>query len=365
MIYLNAAGHGLPDSSVRQRMIRHLQCEEDIGVAAAEAEAAEECAAVRGRLAALIGAEEAEVALMPWGTAAWNAAVLSLPLQGKRVLAAPGEWASNIALMTRLGARVECMPLDPTGRIDLTALANRIDSDVAALACPTVASLTGECYPVEAIGALPRPETCAFIVDASQSLGVLPISVERFSADILSAPTRKWLRGPKGTGVLYVRQRWLAQMQPSLVADYMNAPFRDGAFTDCPDARRFEQTGFFVAQRLGLSAALDVLDGLGPENVASQIAGLTSHTKARAAEASIEIAGAEPVEAGIVTLRMPRSRLDAVLPKLRDAGITVKDAGPECEPLRSSASIQGGFLRVSPHVYNTQDHIDRLFEVIA
>ena len=364
MIYLNAAGHGLPDSRVRSRMIRHLQREEEIGPVQAEAEAAAEAAAVRTRLAAMIGASEAEIALPAWTTTGWNAAVLSLPLAGRRVLAAPGEWSSNVVLLQRLGARFEVMPVGPDGTLDVQALASRIDDDLGAICAPLVCSLTGERYPLEAIGGLDRPEHVPFIVDAAQALGQTSVSVSALNADILAAPLRKWLRSPRGAGMLYVRQRWLNRMEPSLVADYGGAPFSEGSFTDRPDARRFEPMGFFAAQRLGVAAALDVFDDIGAESVFSAIRALASHVRERASASGIDVAGTEPEGSGIVTLRMPQDRLTAAMAALTAARIVVKDPGPDCEPLRAAETVTRGFLRISPHVYNTTEEIDRLFDVL-
>ena len=365
MIYLNSAGHGLPDSRVRQRMIRHLQREEEIGPIEAEAEAADEAGAVRGKLAALLGSSEAEIAIPAWTTTGWNAAVLSLPLAGKRVLAAPGEWGSNVALLQRLGAQIETMPLQANGALDLDALATRIDDDLGAICAPIVCSLTGERYPVEAIGALPRPQSCPFLVDAAQALGQMDVSVEAMHADILVAPTRKWLRGPRGTGVLYVRQSWLDRMQPSLVADYGGALWQDGAFVDRPDAQRFEPMGCFATQRLGLGAALDVFNDTGGEAVFARITALADHVRQHAKADGIELAGAETGTSGIVTLRLSMDRIARVMPDLAAAGIVVKNAGPDCEPLRAVETVQGGFLRISANVYNSEAEIDRVFEVLS
>ena len=364
MIYLNSAGHGLPDSRVRQRMIRHLQREEKIGPIEAEAEAANEIASVRTKLASLLGASETEIAIPAWTTTGWNAAVLSLPLQGKRVLAAPGEWGSNVALLQRLGAKIEAMPTRQNGELDLKALANRIDNDLGAICAPIVCSLTGERYPVEAIGALPRPETCPFIVDAAQALGQIHVSVDALNADILVAPTRKWLRGPRGTGVLYVRQVWLDRMQPSLVADYGGAIWTGDGFRDRADARRFEPMGCSATQHLGLSAALDVFLDAGAETIFSRIASLADHVRTQAAHAGIALAGVETGVSGIVTLRLPQDVLSNVMPELAKANIVVKNAAVDCEPLRASETVQGGFLRISANVYNSEAEIDRVFEVL-
>ncbi|MEM9059088.1 MAG: aminotransferase class V-fold PLP-dependent enzyme [Pseudomonadota bacterium] len=363
MIYLNAAGHGLPDTAVRARMIRQLQCEDEIGPIEAEAEAAEEVRAVRGKAARLLGAHEDEIALPPWTTSGWNAAVLSLSLEGRRVLAAPGEWASNVALLQRRGADVETMPLDDQGRLDVEVLAERIDEDVAAICAPLVCSLTGERYPLERVGDLPRPEACAFVVDAAQAAGQVPVNVDALNADIVAAPVRKWLRGPRGTGILYVRRSWLERMTPSLVADYGGVRWTGHAFEDRPDAQRFEAMGVFATQRLGMGVALDLYAENGA-SIEASIAGLSAHVRAAARIAGIMLAGVEDRTSGIVTLRMSAERTKTAMERLTAAGIMVKAPGMDCEPLRNPATHQGGFLRISPHVYNTPDEIDRLFEVI-
>ncbi len=366
MIYLNAAGHGLPDPTVRARMIAHLQREEEIGPIAAETEAHDEAEAVRSRIAALLNAAGPdEIALPPWTTTGWNAAMLSIPLSGRRVLMAPGQWSSDVALAQRLGANVEIIPTHPDGRIDLEGLAAVIDEDLVVLACPMVCSLTGERYPVEAIGAMERPASCFFAVDAAQAVGQMPVDVAAIGADILTAPVRKWLRGPRGTGLLYVRQSALARMEPSLVAHYGSFAFDGQDFADEPRAARFEPTGYFMTQRLGVSAALDVLERSEAEETFAKIRKLSDHVRTQATFAGLTLSGAETTDTGIVTLRMPTNDLAQIMERLNAAEIVAKPAAPDCEPLRRPETIIGGFLRISPHVYNTAEEIDRAFEVIT
>ena len=171
MIYMNAASHGMPDRTVRDRMRAYMDREDQIGPAAAEEEAGPEMIAVTGKAAQVIGAAPEGVVLVGTTTIGWNSAVLSLPLAGRRVLVAPGEWASDVAVLGRMGAAVETMPVAADGTLDLDALAGRIDDDLGAICLPMVCSLTGERYPAEQIGALPRPEGCFFVVDAAQAVG--------------------------------------------------------------------------------------------------------------------------------------------------------------------------------------------------
>ncbi len=364
MTYLNAAGHGLPDSAVRQRMIAHLQREEEIGVTAAEAEAMGELATLRPRLAALVGVTPDEVAFLDWGTLAWNAAVLSVPLSGRRVLVAPGEWSSNVALMMRMGAHLQIMPTDSDGRLDVPAIGALIDDDLAAICAPMVCSLTGERYPVEAIGALPRPAQCTYVVDISQAIGQIPVSLPEIGADIAAAPCRKWLRGPKGTGMLAVRRPVLERLAPSRVADDGRLSWDEATPQDTDDATRFEKLGFNVALRLGLCAALDCHMADAP-GVQSRLAGLAAHVRAHAERLGIELAGVEIERSTITTLRGPLDTISEMAVAARDAGFTIKQPTPDCEPLRAPETVTGGFLRIAPHVYNSEADIDALFDVFT
>lgn len=364
MIYLNAAGHGLPDPSVRARMIAYLQREDEIGQPAAELEAAGVVSGVRARIAALINADADEIALPDWTTLGWNAAALSMSLAGRRVLMAPGEWMSNVALVKRLDARVEVMPVDGDGALDVPALAGLIDDDVALIAAPMVCSLTGERYPVEAIGALDRPADSFFAVDAAQALGQMPVDVDAIRADVLAAPTRKWLRAPRGTGMLYVRRSALARLGPNLMAEYATLQVDGEGFADLPTAARFEKGGPLVVQRVAVAAALDAFDEKGAAAISGRLSELAAHIRGRADDAGIVVAGAEPLGSAIVTLRTERDVVAGWTARLTDAGIIVKNAAPSCEPLRTTDDLAAGFLRISPHIYNTEAEIDRAFDVL-
>lgn len=361
MAYFYAAGSGLPDASVRRRMMDYLAREEAVGPVRAEAEAIEELAPLRGLLAGLIGAAEDEVAFLDWGTLAWNAAVLSLPVYGRRVLVAPGEWSSNIALLQRMGAEIEVMPVDASGALDVAATGARIDDDLAGIFVPQICSLTGERYPVEAIGALPQPADCPYVVDISQSLGQSPVSMAAMGADIVAAPTRKWLRGPKGTGVLAVNRKTLNRMTGSRVADDGTLNWTGTVAQDRGDARRFEKSGFFVPPRLGLLQAVRV--HLAEQaDIHARLSVLAGHVRTKAQTLGISVASSD---SAIVTLRLGRETAKAMASAAKAAGLTVKLATPDCEPMRPAETVSGGFLRISAHIYNNETEIDSLFDTFA
>jgi selenocysteine lyase/cysteine desulfurase len=364
MIYLNAAGHGLPDRAVRDRMRAYLDREDEIGPSAAEDEAMEEMASVVDKAAQVIGAPKDNVALVGTTTVAWNAAVLSLPLKDRRVLVAPGEWSSNVAVLQRMGAEIEVMPTDRTGALDIKALSNRIDDRTGAICASHVCSLTGERYPLEQIGALVRPEDCMFVVDAAQSIGQIELSIDGLNCDVLAATTRKWLRGPRDTAMLYVSDRALAHMRPNPAPRLFNIVKHGHQLKDKPNISRFDAGSFFAPQRLGLGVAL----GLFLENPRArfdELASKSSLVRRIAKEMGHVVVGSEPEQSAIVTLHLDDDKAEAAMTRLKEAGVSLKNPAPDCEPLRQVPANPNGYIRIAPHIYNTDDEVHQAMELIG
>lgn len=369
-LYLNAASHGLPDEAVRRRMKDYLARESDAGPHRAALEAAEELEAVRGKAAALIGARADETALATTTTRAWGMAVAALPLKGRRILVAPHEWVSNIAILQRLdagpGMTIDVLPLAPDGDLDTEALRGSIGEDVAAICVPMVSSLTGRRYPVEKIGAMARPDHCFYVVDAAQALGQTPVDVTRIGCDMLAATARKWLRAPRGTALLYVSSRTLERLKP--------VPFPDTGllwrpdsldFADAAAAARFETFDANAALGLGLGAAIDIALKETVPAVSKRLLALANHVRARAREAGIALFSPGKAQSAITALRLPQALAESLPARLDAARIVVKFPAPRDEPLAPAPPDGDTLLRVSPHVYNSREDIDALFSHIG
>lgn len=363
MIYLNAASHGLPDPAVRSRIRDYLRREEGVGPDVAETEAEVELAEVMALAARSINAAPQDIRLVGSTTIGWNTAVQTLPLEGRRVLVAPGQWISDVAVLTRMGAEVDVIPMTPEGELDLDGVAKELATGIGAICIPQVSSLGGERYPVTEIGNLPRPEGTFYVVDGAQGLGQDPTDVAAMNCDVYAATTRKWIRGPRGTALVYVAPHMFEQMIPNPAPRIAGLQVRDQEIFDKPGVARFDAGALFAPQSLGLGAALKLFLA-NPDHQLETLADLATHVRSCAAQNGHRLAHDSEQHSAITTLRFPKDRVSDVKKRLYDAGITAPTPSPDCEPLRGAEWAERGFLRISPHVYNTKDDIDALFDAI-
>ena len=241
----------------------------------------------------------------------------------------------------------------------------RNSGNTGAICLPVVCSLTGERYPAEQIGSLPRPEGCFFVVDAAQAVGQVPVSVTALNCDILAATTRKWLRGPRDTALLHVSDRAIAAMRPNPAPRLFGIVSRGEEFEDKPGVARFDPSGMFAPQRLGLGVALDAFLAdpdaamAGPSKLAAQLrSGLLEQGHRLACPEA-----ARPT--AITTLRGVPDRIARLAEDLKSAGFAFARPSPDCEPLRRLSPGAEAFLRLSPHTYNTPDQIGQVLEITA
>jgi selenocysteine lyase/cysteine desulfurase len=286
------------------------------------------------------------------------------------VLTARAEYASNYLSLLQaqrfLGIEIGVIPSDDAGALDADALADLLDDRVRLVAITHVPTHGGLVNPAAAVGRVCRAAGVPFLLDACQSVGQLPVDVDEIGCDALSATGRKYLRGPRGTGFLYVRRSVAEAIEPvgaDLVGATWTAP---DAYALAPGARRFAQYEGPYAAQLGLGAALRYLQDLGIRDVADRIGALAASLRERlAAVPGVRVTDSGHERCGIVTCtvdgRSPTELRDAL--RAQRINVSVSAAGSTL--LDMSARGLTEVLRASVHAYNTDAELDRFTAALA
>lgn len=372
LAYLHNAGAALMPSAVVAAMKQHIDLEGEIGGYAAADRESERLDAVYGSVARLLNAAPDEIALMENATIAWQMAFYALSFRaGDRILTAEAEYAANyvafLQVARRTGAIIDIVPSDASGELDVHALERMIDDRVKLIAITWVPTNGGLVNPAAAIGRIARARGIPYLLDACQAVGQMQVDVEAIGCDMLSATGRKFLRGPRGTGFLYVRRPLLQQLEPPPMIDHFAAPWvsRDH-YQLRDDARRFETWENNYAARLGLGAAVDyaLAIGLGPiEQRCRLLADRLRNGLAAISGVTIRDLGRAP--GAIVSFTMEGREADAIVRSAAAAGITIGASDPASTRIDAEARALPPIVRASPHYYNTEAEIDRLIAHLA
>ena len=367
-IHLNNAGAALMPKPVLDAMTAYLKREAEIGGYEAASEAQQELDAVYASVALLVGANTREIALVENATVAWQMAFYSLAFQpGDRILTARAEYAANYVAFLQVakmrGVRIDVVPDDENGELDPGALESMIDDRVRLIAITWIPTNGGLVNPAAAVGRIARKHGVPYLLDACQAVGQIPIDVDHLGCDMLSATGRKFLRGPRGTGFLYVRQALLGQLHPPMI-DHFAAPWvAPDRYELRSDARRFENWENNYAARLGLGVAIDYALALGLNEIEARCRELGDILRAelrRLPRIRVYDLGLRP--SAIVSFSIDGHRADAVMAALAEARINVSTSKPSSTLLDATARALPTLVRASPHYYNTEDD---LFELVA
>lgn len=369
-LHLGAAGSALMPRPVVAAMQDHLALEAEIGGYEAHARRADSLDAVYDQIAGLIGAKRQEIALLENATVAWCQAFYALPLKpGQRILTSEAEYAANyVAFLQRAkrdGITIETIPNDATGRLDPAALEAMIDERVALIAITWIPTNGGLVNPAAAVGKIARAHGIPYLLDACQAVGQMPVDVEALNCDFLSATGRKFLRGPRGTGFLYVREAWLKTLEPAMI-DHFAAPWvAKDRYELRPDARRFENWENSYALRAGLGVAADYAQDIGLQNIQDRAWGLADSLRQRLRA----LPGAKLFDLGapacaIVSFTLESIEPRALVAELRQKNIYIGASDPESTRLDSEARLLPILLRAVPHYYNTEEELDRFMAAL-
>ncbi|WP_431922362.1 aminotransferase class V-fold PLP-dependent enzyme [Nonomuraea jabiensis] len=364
--HLNNAGSALPSSTVLETTIDHLRLEAEIGGYEAAADAADRLDAVYTSAARLLNCAPGEIAILDSATRAWDLAFYSIRFErGDRILTSKAEYASNfiayLQAAERFGAHVEVVPNDGLGQISVDALRDLVDERVRLISLTHIPTNGGLVNPAAEVGKVAREAGALFLLDACQSVGQLPIDVGQLGCDLLSTTGRKYLRAPRGTGLLYVRNGVLDQLDPAFLDLRAARWLSREQYEVQPGARRFESWEYGVAARLGLGAAIDEALGWGLESIRDRVYTLAARLREQLEAVPgcrVRDQGAE--RCGIVTFTLGGVPADEIKAGLAARSINVSVSRAPSTLLDMTERGLAEVVRASVHYYNTTEELAEL-----
>jgi cysteine desulfurase/selenocysteine lyase len=371
VIHFNNAGAALQPAPVFQAVTDHLNLEYQIGGYEAAAKALPKTEAFYQSFATLLNCQPSEIAFIENATRAWDMLFYSIPFKkGDRILTARSEYVSNylayLQVAERHGVIVEAVPDDELGQLDLAALEAMIDENVKLIAISHIPTHGGLVNPAVGVGKIARKHNILYLLDACQSVGQMPLDVQEIGCDMLTGTGRKFLRGPRGTGFLYVRHALIQDLEPPFI-DLHAADWVDqNTYKIRPDARRFENWESHIAGRVGLAAAVDYALDIGLDEIKQRVYSLAQTFRTKLADIpGVELRDRGAEQCGIVTFTKAGETGLQISKRLREKHINTSVAVVEHARIDMATRGLKDMVRASVHYYNTEAEIERFCQVLS
>ena len=373
--YLNSAAASAPPQSVVDTMVNYLQKTASVGpyLPAFRRETYLQIEEIRGKVAGFIGANRTEIAWAKNGTEAIHFVAGGIPWKpGNEVILTDIEFHSNYVPWMKLQAeekiRLKVVKTGPNGMISVNKIANMITSRTRLITISHLSNASGALQPIKEICQVAKKHNALTLINASQTLGLVPLNVREIDCDFLAACGRKWLRGPEGSGMLYIRESLIESITPTIIGwGGTTWDFQTDAYSFLPTAGRVEAGSPNVPSILGLGAAIDYAEQIGISAIYSRVKELTSYCveKLRTIP-GISIYGPDNTEDRLAIIPFNVSGLnpERITDFLEDHRIIIEAGTFMANKMLQKYGIDK-MARISPHYFNTTEEIDRTVDLIA
>lgn len=371
LTHFNNAGASLMPRPVFAALTDHQALEQQIGGYEAQAAAKDAIADFYAAFAEMLNCDPLEIAFMESATKAWDAVFYSLPLEpGDRVLVHRSTYSSNfLALLQqakRKGLEIDFVPSDEDGQIDVAALPSLIQPRTRLILLTHCPSQSGLIQPAEAVGRFAKEYGLLYLLDACQSAGQMPLDVKAIGCDGLTGTGRKFLRGPRGTGFLYMRRDLAEQIEPPMVdlhSAIWEAPER---YRLADGARRFEAWERNVAGQIALGRAVRYAMDVGLDLIADRVQSLAEGLREQLSVIpGVTVHDPGSNKSAIVTLSKDGADVEPAKLALREQRINVSVVPRHWALLDAEDRGLPDLIRASVHAYNDQAEIERLVKAVA
>lgn len=365
-IHLNNAGASLPPDVVVKTMVDYWKEEALYGGYETEAKYRKQLDHTHVLIAQLINAHADEIALVENASAAWEIAFNGLHFKaGDEVIVSEMEYVSNVLALLNAqklyGIVIKKIANDADGNFPMDELEAAITTRTRLIAITHIPSTAGNVLPVAAIGEIARKHNIVYLLDACQSAGQIPLDVQVIGCDMLAVTGRKYLRGPRGSGFLYVRKHMLDKLRLAYFDGRTVTSITQQGFVVRPDARRFEWYEKNPAVILGLQKAVEYALNIGVDKIWQRIQSLASSFRQRLHEMDgVVVHDQGDALCGIVTFSVNGVPAKEVKVKLAEKNINVHIGFAPSTLYYMNRKGLDGIVRASVHYYNTEEEIARV-----
>ena len=370
-IHFNNAGAALMPQPVLDVMHEHMNLEATIGGYEAADKVSHLIERVYVSIGKMLGAHKTEISLMENSTMAWNKAFFGIPFkEGDRILTCISEYGANfigyLQIVKWKGVKVEIVPNTSSGIIDCNALRSMIDERVRLISITHVPTNNGLINPAVEVGKIANEHNILYILDACQSVGQIPLNVDKIGCDMLSAAGRKWLRGPRGAGFLYVRNSVVKSLEPPMIDHFASRWIDPSKYQLKENNELFELWEKNYVAHLGQGAAVVYAQRIGLRNIEKRV----RYLAVRLRDGLETIPGITVRDIGvkkcaIVTFDSIQKPSEEIVRMLHKEDINSSVTSEDSTLLDFRSRKLSPLVRLSPHYYNTDNEVDIVLDVIA